>query len=111
MESNKIGARIREKRIAAGYTQLQFAEKLDISVNYLSAIERGVKTPKFETFVTIANALNASADELLMDVVHHARELKISNLSEQLNTLTEWEFALVSNVLETLIRELKQNRP
>lgn len=110
MKSNKIGIRIRQKRIANGYTQLQFAEKLDISVNYLSAIERGVKTPKFETFIAIANALGASADELLMDVVHHARELKISNLSEQMNTLNETQFAIVTSVVETLIRELIENQ-
>ena len=110
MESNKIGTRIRQKRIASGYTQLQFAEKLDISVNYLSAIERGVKTPKLETFIALANALGASADELLMDVVHQARELKISNLSEQMSALNEVHFTIVTSVVETLIRELKENQ-
>lgn len=37
----------------------------------MSVIERGVKVPKLDTFVAIANALDVSADTLLIDVVTH----------------------------------------
>ena len=43
MENNNlkqiIGQRIRECRLKAGYTQAQFAELMDISINFLSEIE------------------------------------------------------------------------
>ena len=64
-----IGKRIQKSREAAGLKQEQLAEMVDLSCNYLSAIERDVKTPRLDTFVRIINALNVSADEILMDVL------------------------------------------
>jgi transcriptional regulator with XRE-family HTH domain len=38
-------------------TQERFAEVLDISVDFLSLIERGVNAPSFETLETISKRL------------------------------------------------------
>ena len=47
--------------------QEELAELAELSVNYISAIERGVKCPSLDAFVRIANALEVSSDELLRD--------------------------------------------
>ena len=44
-------------------TQEALAERVEISWNYLGAIEREVKTPKLATLVKIINALEVSADK------------------------------------------------
>ena len=38
-------------------TQEEFAEKIGISFNYVGMIERGLRIPKLETFIKIANVL------------------------------------------------------
>jgi len=44
----KFGARLRQIRAQRRMTQEQFAETLDISVDFLSLIERGRNAPSFE---------------------------------------------------------------
>jgi transcriptional regulator with XRE-family HTH domain len=45
-------------------TQEQFAETLDVSVDFLSLIERGRNAPSFETLDRIAKRLRVSVAEL-----------------------------------------------
>ena len=44
--------------------QEELAEYVNLSPNYMSAIERGAKIPRLETFIRIANALNVPSDLL-----------------------------------------------
>ena len=64
MDQIAIGARIKAARERVHLTQEQLAEIIDISPTHMSVIERGVKTPKLDTFVRIANALGVSTDAL-----------------------------------------------
>lgn len=45
----EVGERIRQLRLLNHYTQFEFAELLDISVNFLSEIENGKKGLSVET--------------------------------------------------------------
>jgi transcriptional regulator with XRE-family HTH domain len=45
-------------------TQEQFAETLNISVDFLSLIERGINAPSFETLERMAKRLRLSVAEL-----------------------------------------------
>jgi transcriptional regulator with XRE-family HTH domain len=60
----KFGVRLREIRAQRRMTQEQFAETLDISVDFLSLIERGKNAPSFETLDKIAKRLRLSVAEL-----------------------------------------------
>ena len=57
MDQAAIGNRIKTMRERANLTQEQLAELVDISPTHMSVIERGVKTPKLDTFVRIANEI------------------------------------------------------
>ena len=69
MDTKAIGERIALFRDRAGLTQAALAEKIGCTPQHISAMERGVKTPALDTFVSIANALNAQTDLLLQDVL------------------------------------------
>lgn len=69
MDMCAIGARIKAAREKASMTQEDLAAALDMSPTHISVIERGIKCPKLETLVNIANALHVSSDMLLQDVV------------------------------------------
>ena len=69
MDKLTMGDRIRETRKKRGLTQDRLAEKLDISVEYVSQIERGIKTPSMQNFIKLVEVLDVSADYLLRDTV------------------------------------------
>ena len=103
MDYKSIGRNIRHFREAANMSRESFAELLDISVSYLSALERGEKLPKFETYIRIVNTLGVSSDDLLADVLTVSHELKASELSLKLKHLPVGEQRRILNVVETMI--------
>ena len=82
MDQKAIGRRIKVARERKGLTQEELAEEVDLSPMHVSVIERGVKLPKLETLINIANALDVSADVLLQDVVNNQTKLCASEASE-----------------------------
>ena len=72
MDLSPVGSRIKTARENKNLTQEELAAMVDLSPTHISVIERGVKSPKLETFVRIANALGVSADSLLVDVVENS---------------------------------------
>jgi transcriptional regulator with XRE-family HTH domain len=61
----EIGQRIREQRSILRYTQAQFAEQADISVNFLSEVENGAKSLSCKTLYNICDNIHLSADYIL----------------------------------------------
>lgn len=53
----RVGTRIREIRRTRGLTQEALAERTDRSVDAISAMERGIMLPGFETLDMLARAL------------------------------------------------------
>lgn len=103
MDLQAIGARIKVAREAKGMTQEDFAAALDMSRNHISVIERGVKAPKLETFVAIANVLGVSADALLFDVIDHASDSVSSELSDSIAKLPKADQNRIVNAIRALL--------
>ena len=72
MDLKAVGQRIKSAREAKNLTQEELAALVNLSPTHVSVIERGLKVTKLDTFVAIANALDVSADTLLIDVVAHS---------------------------------------
>jgi transcriptional regulator with XRE-family HTH domain len=62
-----LGDRIREERHRRGITQAGLAESLDLSVAYISLIERGGRNPPYTTVVDIAKALSVPTARIVAD--------------------------------------------
>ena len=60
-----IGENIRKARKAAGVSQKELAERLQVYQKDISRWENGERTPTMEVFTKICRELNASADEIL----------------------------------------------
>ena len=104
MNTSSIGKRIRKYREAKGWRQEDFAEKIGLSVTYTGMIERGEKVPKLETFITIANALEVSADLLLTDVLTTGYHIKSSEITEEISSLKPSERDRIYSVVNAMIR-------
>ena len=59
-----LGRKIQDLRKSKGYSQLEFAEKIDISLNGLGIIETGKWFLTADTLEKIINVLNIEPDEL-----------------------------------------------
>ena len=59
----------RKSRIAAGMTQQQSAEKLDLDRSSVAKYEKGESTPNLKNLPEICKALDISIDELLKDIM------------------------------------------
>ncbi len=103
MDVKAVGKRIQKARKAAKLTQEQLAEMVSLSSSHISVVERGLKAPRLETLVGIANALGVTADSLLIDVLDHSMEISASELSGQLQRLPPKAQAKTLRVLRVLV--------
>ena len=93
-----VGLRIREIRTNKNLTQEELAELADISVTHISALERGVKNANF-----IANALQVSADTLLIDVIPYSISGVTNELLHELKRLPSDEQKKILKAVRILI--------
>ena len=61
-----IGRRIKVRRRIQRMSQAFLAEQVELSVSYISCIERAKKQVSLEALVRIANSLGATVDSLLI---------------------------------------------
>ena len=69
MDLTVIGQRIKVAREAAGITQEELGRAVGCTAKHIGAIERGIKTPRLDTFIIIANTVGVSSDYLLQDLL------------------------------------------
>ena len=102
LDKPEIVQRIRQLRHMYDYTQAEFAELIDISINFLSEIENGKKGLSQDTLAKICRQLGASADYILFGI-----KQKQSSLIDIANTLNIDELETTIRYLESLI-EMKR---
>ncbi len=103
MDLHDMGKRIRQKRMSRSMTQEQLAEVTGLSVPYIGMIERGDRTPSLETFIQIADELNATADELLCGSLQEGYRLRLSKYEEKVAKLTLEERNKFYTVVDALL--------
>jgi transcriptional regulator with XRE-family HTH domain len=62
-----MGDRLREARLARGYSVRGLAERLDVSPSLISQVETGRARPSVNTLYAIASELGLSLDELFLE--------------------------------------------
>lgn len=105
-----IGQRIKEKRIEKGLTQEKLSELVNIGPSHMSHIESGSTVPSFDVFISILNALNCSADELLCRETTAAKPLLNSWLSELVADCDSTEVKILSDILIAAKQTLRKNK-
>lgn len=105
MDFKGMGEQIKKKRLEKNWRQEDLAEQTDLTSTYISLIERGKKCPTLETFIIIANALDASADELLASTLNNGYALRVSTYMDRLKNLSEEKQKTVCEVMEVLLKE------
>jgi len=80
-----LGKNIKFFRFRKEYSQADLAEKVDISITFLSNIERGLKFPKPDIITRIADGLDINVYELFKsDIIPEDNKKIINRLSKDM---------------------------
>ena len=98
-----LGKRISNARKQAGITQEALGEQLNMTRKHISVIESAIKRPSLDALVDIANALDVSTDDLLVDSLMHSTSTSNSEIHRLLLDCNEIE----QEILTRMVREMK----
>ena len=105
-----LGQRIRNIRTKKGISQMVLAERIDRSAAYMSYVENGYKSCSLDTLVLVANELNVSTDDLLVDSL--ANTIKVSNheFAAIISDCTEYEMRVLLDIVKNAKQSLRDHR-
>jgi transcriptional regulator with XRE-family HTH domain len=103
-----LGERIKRLRQEKGWSQAQFAKKLDAHQKQVSGYERGAHAPSTEMLIKMAEVLGISLDYLVFDDRLDTRKANIADLDlldklEKIDQLADEDKFIVKAVLDTFI--------
>lgn len=104
IDYNIIGKRIKEKRKYNAMTQENLAERLDVSVGYISQLERGISHINLDTLSNISIALGCDITEFLTDVTISGENFLCSEIRNVFNTLNDQHRKMLLEIAEVLKR-------
>lgn len=97
-----IGDRIREARVKRGWTQAELAEHSGVEPSNISHIERAATKLSLPTLIRIANALEATLDELVYGNLKKSAHVSFSLIEEELGDCSPTELSALAEVIRTV---------
>ena len=110
LDNIKLGKRIKAARRRKQLSQLALSEVLDCTPNHLSYIENGNRGMSLARFVQLANALGASADELLMDSLENTAKAVDHKFSSIMADCSECEKRMLLSIIFAVKGIIDENR-
>lgn len=92
-----MGSRISARRKELRLTQEQLAERMGVSVQMVSNLERGNKAVKIDNLIRLCEVLSISSDYVLTGK-HTAGDT--GYLSERLSLLTERDYKMIEMIVD-----------
>ncbi len=100
-----IGMRIRDARKAKQMTQDNLAERLDVSVGYVSQVERGVTKISLELLGSLSTILEKDLAYFIQEAGTESPHYLINELSKELQLLSEENRRIVESTIQAMLRE------
>ena len=103
----QIGEQVRIAREQAKLTQEQFAERIEVSPQYISDLERGVVGISIPTLKRLCTSLSVSSDQILFDrkTEHYA-----AAIGEKCRSLSDSQFHLVLEIIDRFLCAVEEER-
>ena len=85
----ETGKRIKELRTSKSMTQEALAEELNVTTDYLSKIERGLRSSSIDVLVDLKNIFNTTLDFLILGIELNCNDFKkdLENMNTKLQLL------------------------
>ena len=105
---SEIGERIAQARIKLGLSQRELAEKLGITQQSVTALERRDSIPRSDTLLKLCDALGVTANDLLGMENHNKKPAsrgRLHHTFETLGQLPRRKQAKILDVVEALLAQ------
>ena len=97
-----IGTRIKTIRKSLGITQGALAEKLEVSIGYISQVERGITKISLDLLGAIASILNCDITALITESSVNCDNYMANELMDEINKLDNKKRALLLSFIKLL---------
>ena len=101
LDYKNIGKRIVRRRKRLKISQIDLAEKIGISNNYLSSIEHGKEKPSLDILVKICNAISVTPDYLIMGNMYSNNVPQ--NIADSLQLCSSRDVDLVNTLVQRMV--------
>jgi transcriptional regulator with XRE-family HTH domain len=105
-----MGNVIRSAREAKGLTQAALAERIDVSIRTIIAIEKNQRNPTYEVLYRLVHTLDISAD-LIFYPDHAPLTTEQDQFMRELLACDDKAQRVVLTTLRSLIRALREDEP
>ena len=99
-----IGQRIQKERLEKGTTQEHFAEYMDVSVGYVSQIERGITKISLDRLSIISDYLVCDMTSIITGSSYESENYLDNDLKRLFSTLTNDEKQMLFKLLTTYLQ-------
>lgn len=108
MDYRQIGQQIRTARLRRKMTQAQLAEAADLSVPYISHVERGKKRVSLDALLRISLALDVTVDQLLSGAQPQDKNAYLPEIGELFGDCTLRERRILRDVAVAVKNGLRE---
>ena len=102
-----LGKRIKVARAVKGWSQVELADRADLSVTFLSNIENAHSKASLATFVKIANALEIGVDGLLCDSLKECNIQLNKQLASVIEDCSDYELRIIVGMVVSIKSTLR----
>ncbi len=103
LDYNIIGERLKQARMNKNLTQEKLAEQLDVSIAFLSRIERGSSFISLKRLNQICSILDVSEGEILNGVSKDSNTYLNKDLSNLLNSCSPHKINLIYKIAKVIV--------
>jgi transcriptional regulator with XRE-family HTH domain len=100
----QIGEQIKSAQERSKLTQKQFAERIDVSPQYMSDLERGVVGVSIATLKRVCTVLGVFSDQILF---RSETENRAAAIAEKCKSLSEKQYMLLSDIVSKYIEAIE----
>ena len=105
LDYNIIGERIKKARIDKNMTQEKLAEQIDVSVAFLSRVERGTSHINLKRLTQICEILGVSEGSILNGVSSNSDNYLASEFNNILNSVSSDKQKLIYKIAKVISEE------
>ncbi len=110
MDYITFGRELRKLRQQRGLTQEKLAELVDLSVPYISHLERGTKKPSLVVLTRLAESLGVTVDQLLTGNQVTDKAAYYPEVQEILGDCTTRERAVLTEIVSAAKRSIRAHK-
>ena len=105
VDFNIIGKRLKNARKEVNFTQENLAEKMGVSIAYLSKVETGKIHINLERLSQICNILDVTEGEILNGVSNNSEKYLNNEFNNLLRKCSPKQQKLIYNILKVILEE------